>query len=90
MSEPVHEFKEGQPVWVEDGDGKQHPGVFVGENQNASWFGGGPSAWSSTPRLTIQRWNRSSESRQETNGEPEESRLDDVAVGLGSELDGGA
>jgi hypothetical protein len=44
MSEPVHEFKEGQPVWVEDGDGKRHPGVFAGENQNASWFGGGPSA----------------------------------------------
>ena len=44
MSEPAPEFKEGQAVWVEDGEGKQHPGVFVGENQNASWFGGGPSA----------------------------------------------
>jgi hypothetical protein len=44
MSEPAPEFKEGQAVWVEGGDGNQHPGVFVGENQNASWFGGGPSA----------------------------------------------
>jgi hypothetical protein len=32
-------------VWVEDGDGKHHPGVFVGDNEGASWFGGGPSAY---------------------------------------------
>ena len=44
-SEPVQGFTEGQPVWVEDGDGKQHPGIFVGENESASWFGGGPSAY---------------------------------------------
>jgi hypothetical protein len=44
MSEPAHEFKEVQAVWVEDGDGKQHVGIFVGENESASWFGGGPSA----------------------------------------------
>jgi hypothetical protein len=44
MSEAVHGFKEGQPVWVEDGGGKQHPGIFVGESESASWFGGGPSA----------------------------------------------
>jgi hypothetical protein len=46
MSEPVHGFKQGQAVWVEDGDGKQHPGIFVGENESASWLGGGgPSAY---------------------------------------------
>ncbi len=32
-------------MWVEDGDGKHHPGVFVGDNENAGWFGGGPSAY---------------------------------------------
>ena len=45
MSEPAHGFEEGQAVWVEDGDGKRHPGIFVGENESASWFGGGPSAY---------------------------------------------
>jgi hypothetical protein len=49
MSEPDQGFKEGQPVWVEDGDGKQHPGIFVGVNENASWFGGGPSAYVAHP-----------------------------------------
>jgi hypothetical protein len=28
---PDHGFKEGNPVWVEDGEGRRHPGVFVGE-----------------------------------------------------------
>ena len=45
MAEAEQGFKEGQPVWVEDGDGKRHAGIFVGENENASWFGGGPSAY---------------------------------------------
>jgi len=46
MNEPeVHGFKEGDPVWVEDGDGKHHSGVFVGDNENAGWFGSGPSAY---------------------------------------------
>jgi hypothetical protein len=49
MSEAVHGFKEGQPVWVEDGGGKQHPGIFVGESESASWFGGGPSAYVADP-----------------------------------------
>jgi hypothetical protein len=40
-----HGFKEGQPVWVEDGDGRHHPGIFVGDNESAGWFGGGPSAY---------------------------------------------
>jgi hypothetical protein len=38
-------FKEGEEVWVEDADGHRHPGVFVGMNEAAGWFGGGPSAY---------------------------------------------
>jgi hypothetical protein len=45
MNEVEHEFKEGDPVWVEDGEGKRHPGVFVGDNEAPGWFGGGPSAY---------------------------------------------
>ena len=40
-----HGFKEGDKVWVEDGNGKHHPGVFVGDNESSGWFGGGPSAY---------------------------------------------
>ena len=42
-------FKEGDEVWVEDANGKQHPGVFVGMNEAAGWFGGGPSAYVAHP-----------------------------------------
>jgi len=42
-SEPA--FKEGDEVWVEDANGQRHPGVFVGMNEAAGWFGGGPSAY---------------------------------------------
>jgi hypothetical protein len=38
-------FKEGEEVWVEDANGTRHPGVFVGMNEAAGWFGGGPSAY---------------------------------------------
>jgi hypothetical protein len=44
MSEAAYGFKEGQAVWVEDGDGKQHSGGFVGEAESASWLGGAPCA----------------------------------------------
>jgi len=37
-------FQEGQPVWVEQADGSQRAGIFVGEAE-ASWFGGGPGAY---------------------------------------------
>ena len=37
-------FKEGQPVWVEQADGSQRAGIFVGEAE-VSWFGGGPGAY---------------------------------------------
>lgn len=43
--EPIQGFQEGQPVWVEDGDGRHHPGIYVGDNESAGWFGGGPSAY---------------------------------------------
>jgi hypothetical protein len=41
----AHDFKEGDQVWVQDADGNRHPGVFVGYNEAAGWFGGGPSAY---------------------------------------------
>ena len=37
-------FREGQAVWVEQSDGSQRAGIFVGEAE-ASWFGGGPGAY---------------------------------------------
>lgn len=49
MSESIHGFEQGQPVWVEDGEGRRHPGVFVGDNESAGWFGGGPSAYVAHP-----------------------------------------
>ena len=44
MSEPADGFMEGQAVWVEEGDGGRHPGIFVGEAESASWLGGAPCA----------------------------------------------
>jgi hypothetical protein len=38
-------YKEGEEVWVHDADGNRHSGVFVGMNEAAGWFGGGPSAY---------------------------------------------
>lgn len=43
--EAAHGFSEGDKVWVQDGDGHRHPGVFVGDNEASGWFGGGPSAY---------------------------------------------
>ncbi len=45
VCEIEHGFKEGDKVWVEDGDGKHHPGIFVAYNESSGWFGGGPSAY---------------------------------------------
>jgi hypothetical protein len=47
--EPIRGFKEGDKVWVQDADGNRHPGVFVGDNEAAGWFGGGPSAYVAHP-----------------------------------------
>ncbi len=49
VNDAPHGFKEGDKVWVEDGDGKHHPGVFVGDNEASGWFGGGPSAYVAHP-----------------------------------------
>ncbi|HEX2708879.1 MAG TPA: hypothetical protein VHM66_12815 [Solirubrobacterales bacterium] len=50
MSEVIEEgFKEGDKVWVEDANGTHHPGIFVGNNEAAGWFGGGPSAYVAHP-----------------------------------------
>ena len=37
-------YKEGQKVWIEQADGTQRAGIYVGEAE-ASWFGGGPGAY---------------------------------------------
>jgi hypothetical protein len=39
--EPLHE---GQKIWVEQADGSQRAGIFVGEAQG-TWFGGNPGAY---------------------------------------------
>ncbi len=63
MNEAIeHGFKEGDKVWVQDGDGNRHPGIFVGDNEAAGWFGGGPSAYVVHPEPTRPRWSRSSAS----------------------------
>jgi hypothetical protein len=38
-------FHEGQRVFVEQADGTQRPAIFVGEADQASWFGGQPGAY---------------------------------------------
>ena len=37
-------FHEGQRIWVEQPDGSQRAGIFVGEAE-VTWFGGGPGAY---------------------------------------------
>lgn len=32
-------------MWVEQADGTQRPAIFVGEADQASWFGGQPAAY---------------------------------------------
>ena len=38
-------FREGQKVWVILQDGEQRPATFVGEGDNATFFGGPPLAY---------------------------------------------
>ena len=40
----MDELREGQKVWVEQADGSQRPGIFVGEAPG-TWFGGSPGAY---------------------------------------------
>ena len=44
----MHTFREGDKVWVEQADGSQRAGVFVGEAEG-SWFGGTPGAYVAYP-----------------------------------------
>jgi hypothetical protein len=44
----MHTFREGDKIWVEQSDGSQRPGVFVGEAEG-SWFGGAPGAYVAYP-----------------------------------------
>lgn len=41
----IEGFHEGQKVWVLLRDGGQRPAIYVGEGENASWFGGPPLAY---------------------------------------------
>ena len=38
-------FQEGQKIWVIGPDGAERPAIYVGEGENASWFGGPPLAY---------------------------------------------
>jgi hypothetical protein len=38
-------MQEGQKVWVEMADGKAAAAVYVGEADQATWFGGVPRAY---------------------------------------------
>jgi hypothetical protein len=40
----VSALREGQRIWVEQADGSQRAGIFVGEAE-ATWFGGAPGAY---------------------------------------------
>jgi hypothetical protein len=42
--QPMETLHEGQPIWVEQADGSQRAGIFVGEAE-ATWFGGAPGAY---------------------------------------------
>ena len=33
-------FRKGEPVWVMGADGSRRPGVYVGEGETSTWFGG--------------------------------------------------
>lgn len=38
-------FKEGQHIWVQEPDGSSRPAVYVGDGDNATFFGGPPLAY---------------------------------------------
>jgi hypothetical protein len=37
-------FKQGEPVWVVQGDGSQRAAEYVGVEETSAWFGGPPRA----------------------------------------------
>ncbi len=38
-------FREGDKIWVEEEGGQLRPGIFVGDADQATWFGGAPMAY---------------------------------------------
>jgi len=38
-------FDQGQKLWVHDADGNQRPAIYVGDGDNATFFGGPPLAY---------------------------------------------
>jgi hypothetical protein len=38
-------FEQGQKLWVHDPDGQDRPAVYVGDGENAAFFGGPPLAY---------------------------------------------
>lgn len=43
MAEPEFEgFEKGQKIWVHNADGSASPAIFVGDGENATFFGGPP------------------------------------------------
>jgi hypothetical protein len=38
-------FQEGDPVWVMQADGSGREGIYVGEGETSTWFGGAPTAY---------------------------------------------
>jgi hypothetical protein len=41
---PMDSLREGQKIWVEQADGSQRAGIFVGEAEG-TWFGGSVGAY---------------------------------------------
>lgn len=35
-------FEKGQKIWIHNADGSTSPAIFVGEGENATFFGGPP------------------------------------------------
>ncbi len=38
----IEGFEKGQEIWVHNADGSTRPAIFVGEGENATFFGGPP------------------------------------------------
>jgi len=42
-------FKEGDKIWVMQQDGSGKPGIYVGDADTSTWFGGAPTAYVAYP-----------------------------------------
>ena len=38
-------FHEGQAIWVQQQDGSARAAIYVGTDENATWFGGTPAVY---------------------------------------------